>query len=111
MNQIYGQLFFKKVLKDIIDPKGVVGDPIFDINRFILNEFNAHEKISFEYYHKHIEMITNYFEKSLNIPVDVIKKCLFIETAMANCWNVESRVCVLKFDLGRTFSFITIKYI
>jgi streptomycin 6-kinase len=24
----------------IIDPKGVIGDPVFDISRFILNEFH-----------------------------------------------------------------------
>ncbi len=74
----------------IIDPKGVIGDPIFDIARFIINEFHDNDKISFEDYRKHIEVITEYFEKSLNVPIDILKKCIFIETAMANCWNVES---------------------
>lgn len=74
----------------IIDPKGVIGDPIFDIPRFILNEFYGVDKISFEDYRKHVEEITDYFEKSLNVSTDVLKKCIFIETTMANCWNVES---------------------
>jgi streptomycin 6-kinase len=74
----------------IIDPKGVIGDPIFDIPRFILNEFYGVGKISFQDYRKHIEEINNYFEKNLHVPIDVINKCIFIETTMANCWNVES---------------------
>lgn len=74
----------------IIDPKGVIGDPIFDIPRFILNEFYGVDEIPFKEYRKHIEKITNYFEKSLNVPIDVINKLIFIETTMANCWNVES---------------------
>lgn len=74
----------------IIDPKGVIGDPIFDIPRFILNEFYDDDATPFEYYRKHVEEIAIYFEKSLNVPANVIKKCVFIETAMANCWNVES---------------------
>ena len=74
----------------IIDPQGVIGDPIFDISRFILNEFYGVDEITFDEYRKHIEKITNYFEKSLNVPINVIKKLIFIETTMANCWEVEN---------------------
>lgn len=73
----------------IIDPKGVIGDPIFDIPRFILNEFYDDEKISYEYYSSHMKKVTEFLSKSLSVPADVIKKCVFIETAMANCWMVE----------------------
>lgn len=75
---------------EIIDPKGVVGDPIFDISRFILNEFHNEDNVSYEFYRSHVNKVTDFFEVSLNIPKDIIKKCLFIETTMANCWNVES---------------------
>jgi len=74
----------------IIDPKGVVGDPIFDIPRFILNEFYGKDYVSYDFYSKHIEKLICYFQKSLNVPIDIIKKCIFIEMTMANCWNVES---------------------
>ncbi len=71
----------------IIDPKGVIGASIFDVPRFILNEFEV--DISFEHYSKHMRRINDFFVDNLNIPIDVIKKCVFIETAMANCWMVE----------------------
>lgn len=71
----------------IIDPKGVIGDPIFDVPRFILNEFE--DTITDDLCRKIVNII-NYFEKSLGIPNEIIKQCLFVEMAMANCWNVES---------------------
>lgn len=74
----------------IIDPKGVIGDPIFDIPRFVINEFYGDDDIPFDDYRIHIEKITYYLEKSLNVPIDVINKLIFIETTMGNCWDVES---------------------
>lgn len=71
----------------IIDPKGVIGDPIFDVPRFILNEQD--DDISFEQNCLKIIKIIDYFENSLNIPNEVIKQCFFIEMTMANCWEVE----------------------
>ncbi|XEC94337.1 aminoglycoside phosphotransferase family protein [Paenibacillus tarimensis] len=71
----------------IIDPKGVVGDPVFDIPRFILNEFED-EKTTELY--KKINNIICILEKNLHIPNDIIKQCLYVETAMGECWNVES---------------------
>ncbi|MBS4219497.1 phosphotransferase [Bacillus sp. FJAT-49711] len=70
----------------IIDPKGVVGDPIFDVPRFILNEFG--DDITPEL-HVTINDIINFLEKSLDIPNEIIRKCLFVETAMGICWCVE----------------------
>ncbi|MDF2543644.1 MAG: aminoglycoside resistance protein [Herbinix sp.] len=72
----------------IIDPKGVVGDPIFDVPRFILNEND--DEISTEENYKKICCIIQYLEKSLGIPSAIIKQCYFIEMTMANCWDVES---------------------
>ncbi len=71
----------------IIDPKGVLADSIFDVSRFILNEFE--NDISVQLREK-IYYIISFFEKSLNIPSSIIKQCVFVEVAMANCWNVES---------------------
>jgi len=70
----------------IIDPKGVIGDPVFDIARFILNEFD--DEITTELYKK-INHIISILEKKLNIPNQILKQCLYVETAMAVCWNVE----------------------
>ncbi|MDT8719175.1 aminoglycoside resistance protein [Clostridium sp. 19966] len=71
----------------IIDPKGIVGDPIFDIPRFILNEYEEH--ISAEKNYEKVCTIINSLETSLGIPNKIIKQCYFIEIAMANCWDVE----------------------
>jgi Streptomycin 6-kinase len=71
----------------IIDPKGVIGDPIFDVPRFILNEFEEDKNVEF---YKKINTILNVFEQRLNIPDEVLRQCLYIETVMAECWNVES---------------------
>lgn len=71
----------------IIDPKGVVGDPIFDVPRYILNE--SEEGISSEKYYEKICTIINSLETSLSIPKKIIKQCYFIEMSMANCWDVE----------------------
>ncbi len=75
----------------LIDPKGVIGDPIFDIPRFILNEFDDDDNnISYDDYSKRVEKIAAYLGDSLAVSPKTIKKCLFVETAMANCWCVES---------------------
>lgn len=70
----------------VIDPKGVVGDPVFDAPRFILNEVD--EEITGETRQKIIKVI-NTFEKSLNIPADILSRCFYIEMAMGTCWCVE----------------------
>jgi streptomycin 6-kinase len=70
----------------IIDPKGVVGDPVFDVPRFILNEFG--DEITDELYKK-INYIVGFLEKELNIPNHIIRACLYVETAMGHCWSVE----------------------
>lgn len=70
----------------IIDPKGVIGNPIFDIPRFILNEFD--DELMMETYKK-INDIIGYLEKKLMIPNNIIRECLFVETAMGICWCVE----------------------
>ncbi|MBJ6362768.1 aminoglycoside phosphotransferase family protein [Paenibacillus sp. GCM10012307] len=71
----------------IIDPKGVLGDPIFDVPRFILNEFEEGITLKLE---EKINTIIRILEQSLRIPNAVLRQCLYIETAMAACWTVES---------------------
>lgn len=70
----------------IIDPKGVVGDPVFDVPRFILNEFDDEQPSELA---KKINEIIGILEKNLLIPNDLLRKCLFVETAMGECWSVE----------------------
>lgn len=70
----------------IIDPKGVIGDPVFDLPRFILNEFE--KDITAALYDK-IDGIIVTLAHKLSISHSVIRKCLYVETAMGMCWCVE----------------------
>jgi len=72
----------------IIDPKGVVGDPVFEVGRFILNE--DEDGLPPDEYLCKVRYIIKKLKMLLGIPTDIIKKGYFIEMAMANCWNVES---------------------
>jgi len=71
----------------IIDPKGVIGDPVFDVPRFILNEFG--DEITAEELYKKINDIIFILEENLNIPNDIVRKCLYVETVMGACWCAE----------------------
>lgn len=70
----------------IIDPKGVIGDPVFDVPRFILNEFG--DEITPELFKK-INDIIGILEQNLNLPNEIIRQCLYVETAMGACWSAE----------------------
>ncbi|GIN71967.1 hypothetical protein J14TS2_24420 [Bacillus sp. J14TS2] len=70
----------------IIDPKGVIGDPVFDVSRFILNEFDDEKD---EATYKKINHIIHFFEKELHIPEKIIRQCLYVETVMGVCWCIE----------------------
>lgn len=70
----------------IIDPKGVIGDPVFDIPRFIMNEFE--DEITEELYRK-ISYVIRVLSEKLHVSLEIIKQCLYVETVMGVCWCVE----------------------
>ncbi len=71
----------------IIDPKGVIGDPIWDLPRFILNEYEP--SWLYENRLSHIQTIICWLSDHLNIPYRVLCECFFVESTMAVCWDVE----------------------
>jgi len=71
----------------IIDPKGVIGDRVFDIPRFILNEF---DDVHDDNFIKKFTHITRTLAEKLNMPEYDIRCLTHVEMCMANCWNVES---------------------
>lgn len=87
---LHGDLHHDNILFDaagnyrIIDPKGVVGDRVFDIPHFILNEFD--EKWDDE----KIVYITKALSEKFGIPEFDIRRLTYVEMCMANCWSVES---------------------
>jgi streptomycin 6-kinase len=89
---LHGDLHHYNILRNnqnqytLVDPKGVVGDPIFDVPRFILNELE--DTLDKKLFDKIIYAITVIGEK-LGIQTKTIKKAFYIEMAMAECWMVE----------------------
>jgi len=73
----------------IIDPKGVIGPLVFDLPRYLLNEFGDDEKSSSEERYHIINKIIDHFEIKLQIPANVIKQSFFVEMAMGTCWDIE----------------------
>lgn len=71
----------------IIDPKGVIGDRVFDTPRFILNEFDDELGYDFD---KKFEYIVGTFSEKLGIPEQDIRCLVYVEMCMAQCWHVES---------------------
>ena len=65
----------------IIDPKGVVDDPVMETARFLLNEIPCKKS-------KILEM-AGIMSPVIGISVDDILKSLFVDTALSNCWCME----------------------
>ena len=85
---LHGDLHHDNILQGaqgyrIIDPKGVVGDRVFDIPRFMLNEEDLDKGGKFEY-------IVCKFAEKLGVPEGDIRRLFYVEMCMGNCWCVES---------------------
>ena len=82
---LHGDLHHENILKNekggytVIDPKGVIGDPVFDLSRFILDEFR--DDLTSE----PNDVIIDFVQKlgdSVGIPSEVLLRCLYIETVI-----------------------------
>ncbi len=71
----------------IIDPKGVAGDPFFDLPRFVMNEYLLDADMDTNI--RHLDHVIKLIASNLNLnPADLV--CAhFIETTMGNAWMVE----------------------
>ena len=67
----------------VIDPKGVVGNAVFDIPRFILNEDDLDKGNNYA-------QISRIIAEKLGVSERDIALLFYVETCMANSWNVES---------------------
>jgi Streptomycin 6-kinase len=95
MKLLHGDLHHDNILLGtegykIVDPKGVVGSRVFDASRFILNRFG--DDLS----SVPISEVCDFIEElgeAINIPSDILKKCLFIEAAIwvcrEECWDYD----------------------
>ena len=82
---LHGDLHHENILKNehgsytVIDPKGVAGDPVFDLSRFILDEFR--DDLVSEPKEVIIDFVKNLGE-SVGIPWETLLRCLYIETVI-----------------------------
>lgn len=82
---LHGDLHHENILKSnagdykVIDPKGVVGSPVFDISRFILDEFR--DDLSSAPKRDVVDFVKA-IGFSVGIPWDILLQSLFIETVI-----------------------------
>ncbi len=82
---LHGDLHHENILKNekggytVIDPKGVIGDPVFDLSRFILDEFR--DDLTSEPQEAIIDFVQKLGD-GVGIPCEVLLRCLFIETVI-----------------------------
>lgn len=65
----------------IVDPDGVIGDPIFETGMFIDGECSSGDL-------ENVEVVLNYLEKSLNIPNKILRQCFYIP-AVTYHWDID----------------------
>ena len=70
----------------IIDPKGVIGDPVFDIPRFLINEFD--DDLTDACMQRLVYMIGE-LSKHLGIPEADLRRLAYVETVMCESWCAE----------------------
>ena len=82
---LHGDLHHENILKNenggytVIDPKGVIGDPVFDLSRFILDEFR--DNLVSEPKENILAFVKN-LGNSVDIPFETLLRCLYIETVI-----------------------------
>jgi len=79
----------------LIDPKGIVGDPVFDTAHYTFNECCDCEILP-----EAAELTIDYLEKSINIPNKILKQCLYIETVRFIC-EVTDGEALNQWDIDR----------
>ncbi|MBR6666705.1 MAG: phosphotransferase [Lachnospiraceae bacterium] len=82
---LHGDLHHENILKNenggytVIDPKGVIGDPVFDLSRFILDEFR--DDLTSE----PKDVVIDFVQKlgdGVGISCEILLRCLYIETVI-----------------------------
>lgn len=98
---LHGDFHYYNILKGedsykIIDPKGVIGDPVFDLPRYMLNEFlDEKDKSNRD---NVIEKVFSVLSSELDISKYTLSKLLYIEGAMGICWCVQSGAKLIEKD-------------
>lgn len=104
---LHGDLHHENIVKSasgnyvVIDPKGVVGPPIFDVPRFLLNELDDRE----DYLEKiHISRMIEKLSLLLGFPADDMFQLFFMEVMLENAWLYEDGEEITKRDINLAWS-------
>ena len=95
---LHGDIHFNNILLysngtyTIIDPQGLVGDPVFDIPRYIMSEHIHHlnREISHEKHVEYVNKMVEYLSHSLFITELVLRKCFYVEMVLMECWSATT---------------------
>lgn len=93
---LHGDFHYYNILKDCndyvaVDPKGVIGNPVFDLPRYMLNEYwDADDEVL----EVNMKRVFQVFHEKFNIPIEDLKSLLYIEGVLANCWNIEDGMSI-----------------
>ena len=88
---LHGDLHHDNILLDAqsgyraIDPKGVVGPPIFDIPRFLLNELEPEAPDILA----HMETVLQLTGRTSGFPLPQLRELLYMEAVLGNVWCAE----------------------
>ena len=104
---LHGDLHHDNILLDsdgqyrIIDPKAVIGPAILDIPRFLLNEVSMAGEDPEGHIHRCIQLIS----RALGYPEEDLEKLFYMETVLANIWNLEDGLAMdpAQIDLAKRF--------
>lgn len=87
---LHGDLHHDNILQNeqggyvVVDPKGVVGPPVFDTPRYVLNEMDeGGDSLPGE----HILKVVGKISELLEYPVEDLRLLFFMETMLANAWS------------------------
>ena len=65
----------------VIDPKGVVDDPVMETARFLMNETPCEDRKIYD--------MVNIMSPIIDIPEEDILKSMYIDAALSHCWTLE----------------------
>jgi len=73
-----------------VDPQGLLGDPVFDIPRYVLSEYYHSFDIPAGQRIEKINHIIEYISGNLNIPHKILRQCFYVEIATFECWRAST---------------------
>lgn len=71
----------------LIDPQGLVGDPVFELSRFLMMELHNGMELPETELRAKMEYIVLSLSKRLCIPEKILLKCLYVEAVTFEAWG------------------------